>query len=130
MQYDHTTREFDDNDIESSSEPPPLYGDRLTEYTSNTTLAYDYATPIENRISNETLDAAATDQAIMGTYRGPPVVIHRHEVATRLLQCVFIMWLLSGFAFLTCIMLCVLVSVGYVAFHSDRKLPNIININH
>lgn len=49
----------------------------------------------------------------------PPVIIHRYDVGLRLLQGLVIVWLLSGFSFITCVSLCILVNVGYVSFKSE-----------
>jgi len=53
---------------------------------------------------------------------GPPLRIHRYDVGMRLLQSIIIIWLLSGFSFITCVTLCICVNVGYVSFKSQGKL--------
>lgn len=52
----------------------------------------------------------------------PPLPVNDYLVGSRLLQLLVIVWLLSGCSFLTCITLCIVVNVGYVAFRSTGNV--------
>ena len=57
-----------------------------------------------------------------GEYIGPKSIIHRYDVGIRFIQILMMLWLLSGFAFITAITLCVWVNVGYVSFRSSGRV--------
>lgn len=118
---DLMSNEYTTNKIDSES---PVESSQNT--LAGSTLPY--STPIHNRLPSSA--TSRSDDGVMDdhdddrVYRGPSVILHRHDITKRAIQCIMILWFLSGFSFLTCVMLCVLVNVGYAAFHAKGTLTS------
>jgi hypothetical protein len=69
------------------------------------------------------------DVAMAGLGNGPSIRIHRHGtfflishdgvvVATRILQCMVVIWLVGGFVLISCVSLSVIVNISYRTFNT------------
>lgn len=83
----------------------------------NTPLLIDHQSKDDAEGEEEKLFITETshDEQI---YRGPHVLIESHLIYRCFLRCLLLLWLGGGMAFLTCLYLCILVNMMYLAFHA------------